>query len=528
MYKLFDKLEDYIIVTTLDDEILYVNEQLLKEIKKSSSELLGKKSSELILFENALLKKEKKGDFEYEEYTFEDSTKRVFRTKKEYLSDEKKEYLIIKRDISKNLEYKTLYYEHKSLLKSIAQGKELFEVLDEIIHSVESKNKNIICSILLLDESEKRLIKGAAPSLPKEYNEKINGMVIGEEVGSCGAAVFKKKRVVVEDISSHKNWQKAKNLAAKYSLKACWSQPILSSKNSVLGSFAIYYKKIKKPTPFDIDLIEDIASIAGIAIEKDQNELRLNQEMKQKLEQQELLVHKSKQAIMGEMLENIAHQWRQPLSIISTYATGILMKRECGIDTKELEKDAFETININAQYLSETIDNFRSYFSSKSEKCSFSIKESLEYTKKLISSRIKSEEVKLIESIEDLSILNYESELIQVFMNIFNNSLDAFTLKNIEKKSRYIHINTYKEDDKFVVIEIVDSANGVDEEIINRIFEPYFTTKHKSCGTGIGLYMVQEIIQRHMGGELLAENSEFTLKDTIYRGLKFKIRLPLK
>jgi len=149
---------------------------------------------------------------------------------------------------SSDSHYLTLYTNHKKLLTYIAKGESVEFVLNEIIKSVESKNTHMICSILILNESKKRLIKCAAPSLPEFYTNKLDNMEIGEKVGSCGAAVYLKERVIVEDISSHENWKYAKKLAESANLRACWSQPFFSSSNQVLGSFAIYYDKPKKPT----------------------------------------------------------------------------------------------------------------------------------------------------------------------------------------------------------------------------------------------------------------------------------------
>ena len=428
------------------------------------------------------------------------------------------------KDSSTDSKYLELYNDYKKLLKYIAQGKPMGFVLNEAIKSVESRNPHMICSILILDESKKRLINCATPSLPLFYTQKLDSMKIGETVGSCGAAVYLKKRVIVDDIQTHENWKFAKSLASKANLHACWSQPFFSSKGEVMGSFAIYYDKPKKPSPFDILLIEDIASITGIAVEKHNYELQEEKNKEKKKQQEQLLMHKTKQSMMGEMLENIAHQWRQPLSVISTCATGILVNKECGIHNNENEKEVLETININAQYLSDTINDFRNFFMSNGDKYHYDILESLEHTFKLNESRLKNEAVKAISCVEKINIYNYKNELTQVLMNIFNNAFDALDVLN--RSDRYIHINIYSQDDN-AVIRIIDSGNGATQDIIDRIFDPYFTTKHQKLGTGIGLYMCKEIIEVHMGGMIEAQNSTFEREGNTYKGLEFTISLPL-
>jgi signal transduction histidine kinase len=528
LYNLFD---DLIIWTDLNDNILKVNKFFLKKIKNKNNNVIGKKQTNFlqILFSSENKQVENySSPSVYEEIIELDGEKNYFRTKKEIIFNTKikrKEILIIRKNITEFKQDIILYEDHKKILEHIAKAKPIEFILAEIINSVEKRNKNILCSILLLDESKKRLIKGSAPSLPAFYNDKINGMEIGEKVGSCGAAVYLKKRVVVEDISIHENWQKAKKIAAKANLCACWSQPFFSSENEVLGSFAIYYNHPRKPTEVDIQVIEDIANITGLAVEKYKNYIKAKKNEEEKIQKEQLLMHKTKLAMMGEMLENIAHQWRQPLSIISTYATGILIKKECGIDTKDIEDEAFENINLNAQYLSNTIDDFRKYLINNKESSHFKVKDALEHTLKLVDSRIKIENIKIIENINEISITNYENELIQVFMNIFNNSIDILTQIENEK-DRYIFIDVDQKEEQ-IIIKISDSGNGTSDTIIKRIFEPYFTTKKQMLGTGIGLYMCQEIIEKHMKGSIKAQNNFIKVDNKVYSGLEFEIIIPL-
>jgi diguanylate cyclase (GGDEF)-like protein/PAS domain S-box-containing protein len=133
----------------------------------------------------------------------------------------------------------------------------------------------MLCSILLLDEEGKHLVKGTSPSLPDFYNEAINGMEIGIGAGSCGTAAFTGKRVIVEDIATHPYWTPFKELGARAGLAACWSQPILSSLNQILGTFAIYHREAHVPVASDIRLIEQSARLASLAIERKQAEIDL-------------------------------------------------------------------------------------------------------------------------------------------------------------------------------------------------------------------------------------------------------------
>lgn len=240
--------------------------------------------------------------------------------------------------------------------------------------------------------------------------------------------------------------------------------------------------------------------------------------------QYELLAQKSKLAAMGEMMENIAHQWRQPLSLITTASSGIKLQKELNILTDEMLNDSIDNIGNSANHLSETIEDFRDFFKPNKEKAYFNLGESLYKTFKLLSSQIENREIEIVEDIKNVNVNSYERELLQVLLNVLNNAKDA--LSKIESE-KYIFIKIYK-DDKYAVIEIKDNAGGIKNDIIERVFEPYFTTKHKSQGTGLGLYMSQEIVTRHIGGILEVVNNTYEYKGFTFTGALFTIKLPLK
>jgi diguanylate cyclase (GGDEF)-like protein/PAS domain S-box-containing protein len=156
---------------------------------------------------------------------------------------------------------------HDALLEMIARGAPLDSILNAIVRQIEAEDKTALCSILLLDEQGKHLLSGAAPSLPAFYNEAIHGVEIGKGVGSCGTAAFLGQRVIVEDIQSHEYWIPYRQLARQANLGSCWSEPIMSSRGKVLGTFAIYHASPKSPLPADIERIGIASSLASIAIE---------------------------------------------------------------------------------------------------------------------------------------------------------------------------------------------------------------------------------------------------------------------
>ncbi|PRM92975.1 hypothetical protein CJ672_01435 [Arcobacter cryaerophilus gv. occultus] len=253
-------------------------------------------------------------------------------------------------------------------------------------------------------------------------------------------------------------------------------------------------------------------------------QITIDKKTKELLEKEAILNQQAKMAAMGEMIENIAHQWRQPLSVISTISSSLKIKREMNIlDDKEFY-EALKNINKTSEHLSNTIDDFRNFFSPNREMNKFYVSQLIKKSKDLIKSRFDKFNIKVIEHIDDIEILSYQNELFQVILNLFSNSIDVLSSSQIEKKIIYIKIY---HDENNLYIEFLDNGGGIKDEFIKRVFEPYFTTKHKSQGTGIGLYMSLQIVTKHLNGEISVRNDTFIENNTPYFGAKFTILLPI-
>ncbi|RXJ79655.1 hypothetical protein CRU86_02710 [Aliarcobacter skirrowii] len=253
-------------------------------------------------------------------------------------------------------------------------------------------------------------------------------------------------------------------------------------------------------------------------------EILVEKKSRDLIEKENLLNHQAKMAAMGEMLENIAHQWRQPLSVISTMATSLKLKQEMKILEDKEFFQSLDIINNASQHLSNTIDDFRNFFSSEKEINKFLISNTIKKSILLLKSSIDKHNITIVEDIEDSELLSYESELMQIILNIISNSIDILKDKNID--SRYIYFKT-KILNNNLIITISDSGGGIDKKILNRVFEPYFTTKHKSQGTGIGLYMSLQIVTKHLHGKLSVKNSSFLQNGVEYFGAEFSINIPI-
>ena len=255
----------------------------------------------------------------------------------------------------------------------------------------------------------------------------------------------------------------------------------------------------------------------------DSLENKIANEVTQNRQKDKILSEQSRFAALGEMIGNIAHQWRQPLSAISTATGNAKIENMLGITTKDSLDDTFNRIDEYTQYLSDTIDDFRNYFKKDKKKKAYFIDEILQTALNISKGSLN--DIRIIQNQVNFKIklIGYPSELMQVFINIFNNAKDVLDEKNLAKK--YLLIAMSKTS-THVIIKIYDNAGGISKDYLSSIFDPYFTTKHKAQGTGIGLYMSKEMIEKHMSGSLTASNRSFDVDGTEYIGACFTVALP--
>ncbi len=244
-------------------------------------------------------------------------------------------------------------------------------------------------------------------------------------------------------------------------------------------------------------------------------------------QQEKMLSHQTKMASMGEMIGNIAHQWRQPLTAISVAAGGIKLNYELDmVDEKEILSELDNIVN-NTQFLSNTIEDFQNFLKDDRSMVHYSINEALDKTTGIVSANLESYEINVIKVFDENIYLNGKlNDLIQVLLNIINNAADILKTFKEPNLKKYILIDAKKQNDN-IVLTVQDSAGGIPDNIIGKIFEPYFTTKHQSQGTGLGLYMSHQIITEGMKGEIKVQNEHFIYEGKEYTGAKFVISFPL-
>ncbi|MEA2028380.1 MAG: PAS domain-containing sensor histidine kinase, partial [Campylobacterota bacterium] len=229
----------------------------------------------------------------------------------------------------------------------------------------------------------------------------------------------------------------------------------------------------------------------------------------------DMLIAQSRHAAMGEMVGMIAHQWRQPLSSISMDANNMLL--DIAMDKLQLSKveEYAQSISNQTQHLSKTIDDFRNFFKPDKLLSTVNIQETLNQTLTIVQDSLKNNDIALNISYESNEKVNvFPRELMQVFVNIINNAKDSLVAH--KPKNPIINIRVYT-DPKYLNIEICDNGDGIKYDILPKVFDPFFSTKDDKIGTGVGLYMSQIIVQKHLNGKLEAHNCN--------QGVCFKIRL---
>jgi len=243
---------------------------------------------------------------------------------------------------------------------------------------------------------------------------------------------------------------------------------------------------------------------------------RINQAVEELNQKNRLLIVQSRQAIMGEMISNIAHQWRQPLNTLGLLAQELQVMYRLGkMNSDYIHTNVKKTME-TVRYMSKTIDDFRFFFRPAKEKEPFRVLEVVEKTISLLQGSFEALRIQtMIEPLDDLQVFGYPNEFSQVLLNILINAKDAIVAREIAEPLVTI---TLQREAEMAVLTVTDNAGGIPDTIMDKIFEPYFTTKGPEQGTGVGLFMCKTIIEKNMNGTLSANN--------VVHGALFRIELP--
>lgn len=265
---------------------------------------------------------------------------------------------------------------------------------------------------------------------------------------------------------------------------------------------------VRKPITNDVELLARVKNALTLKYHldyvKDLNDTldeRIKNEIEKNHKKDLLMQEQTKLATMGEMVGSIAHQWRQPLNALSINIQNLEDDFEDGLINKEFIDEFMYKNKHIVDFMSNTIDDFRNFFRVDKEKVNFSVLGSVRSVVNIQSVILKNNNIKLNIIGEDFFIFGFRNEFSQVIMNIINNAKDAFIEKNIVDREIVIKLDSLK-------ISIEDNAGGIDNEIIEKIFQPYFTTKNHGDGTGMGLYISKMIIEENMNGSLNVKNTD--------------------
>ena len=419
------------------------------------------------------------------------------------------------------------------ILEGIARGEPLNALLEGLTRTIEALLPEMFCSILLLDHGQNCLRVGAAPSLPEFYSAAVDGVAIGPSVGSCGAAAFTRRRVIVSDIQTHPNWETFRPIAEQANLRACWSEPILSFAGRVLGTFAMYYHEPREPAAVELRAIEIAAGLATLAIEHESSRRSLHElnetlerrvaekanrllEFHQRLqsadaqieanqlvrEREAALARSERLATMGQMAAELAHELNQPLFAIANFATvtrqAISGLSNSGSELSDKMQCWVEQIQLQAQRSAEMIRRVLQFVRKDelNREC-LNLNELIRNLSLLLKFGLRNKSIQVdYQLAQDLDPVEVDRVPIeQVLINLVRNAADA--MEDTPPERQKIVVRTFQAETGQVGVAVSDSGHGLSVSQVDRLFEPYFTTKPEGCG--MGLAICRSTIDAHHG-----------------------------
>ncbi len=419
-------------------------------------------------------------------------------------------------DVTERKQTERLLFAERRTLEMIASGDPLPEVLNNLCNAVDDQSPGLISTVLLMDPDGKRLWPVAGPKVPEGYTKIITPLEIGPTVGSCGTAAYRKESVIVSDIANDPLWAPYLDLVLPYGLRACWSRPLLSTEGEVLGTFAMYYREVRSPQERDQRLIERASHVAQIAIERQrahealENAYRaLQLEMSERRRAEEAfrraqadLAHGNRVMTMGELTASIAHEVNQPLAAVVTNGNACLRWLSASPPDLDEARQAVIRLVRDGTRAADIVSRIRSLFrKAKSEKDDVNLNDIVREMGVLLRGEAHRHGVSIVTDLAaDLPTVQADRvQLQQVMMNLIMNGIDA--MKPVTDWPRELLIQSRVFESDHVFCGVQDSGVGASPEQLDRIFQPFFTTK--SEGIGMGLSISRSIIEAH-GGKMWA------------------------
>jgi PAS domain S-box-containing protein len=454
------------------------------------------------------------------------------------------------------------------LLEMIARGDPLPATLDKLVRLIEAQLEGGCCTVMLLNPDGVTVHSAAGPSMPRDYLAALNGLPIGPAAGSCGTAMFRKETVIVSDILNDPLWAPYRNAAAHYGLRACWSMPILLDRDTVLGSFAMYYHEVREPNDDDRRLIHTATHLAGIAIARTRREEELqrhrghleelvaartaelrqakedaehvNEELSTALENlsmtQEELVRRDKLAALGALVAGVAHELNTPIGNSLTMASS--MSERTAALRRDLEgglrksvlaayleqaTSADEVVLRNLNRAAALVDSFKriAVDGGSSQRSRFMLGDVVAELMQSVQGEVRQRELELIEDVDHwLEMDSYPGLLTQALRHLIDNSLlHGFDGRNNGHGHGTITLSAHDSGNGEIAITLSDTGVGIAPEILPKIYDPFFTTRMGAGGSGLGLYITHNIVTGVLGGRIDAASAPG-------HGASFMLRLP--
>jgi PAS domain S-box-containing protein len=410
------------------------------------------------------------------------------------------EYLGTVIDVTEPKRAEALRDGESRILEMIARDAPLEEILEKLVLVVEAQFAGLLCSVLLLNEDGQHARHGAAPSLPKAYAKAIDGLSIGPTAGSCGTAMYRREPVVVTDILQDPLWEAYRDVAEPYGFRACWSTPIVAHSGGTLGSFAMYYREPRSPSPAETRALKLATHLAGIAIER-----KLAREERERLRRAQAdLAHINRVTTMGELTASLAHEVNQPIAAAVTNAKTCL--RWLTRDQPDVEEGRAAAMRIvkDGTRAAEIVKRIRLLFKKGTPE-----RESVEVNEVIreMTVLLRSEAARYVVSIRtelaaDIpQVIADRVQLQQVLLNLMINGIEA--MKDADGR-RELAIKSERAETEQVLVSVNDTGVGLPAQQADQLFNAFFTTKPH--GTGMGLSISRSIVESH-GGRLWAANN---------------------
>jgi len=448
-------------------------------------------------------------------------------------------------------------------LDLLVKGKPLYDVLSQLIHSMEMSTPGLKCSVMLLNEKSNTLSPFIGPSLPAEFLAILEELSVDIDSGCCGAAVCSRQPMYAENIELHPNWSRYAKVANRCEIKACWSQPIISIEGHVFGTFSMYFSEPKTPEQDDKESLEYEAKIIALILERNHNidqlhdanilleqrvaertkeltetNILLSKALSQRNDIRKQLLEKENLASLGTMMSSLTHEISTPTGVAITAASYM----------RDLLKESRESFNNNALKRAELIKVYQNAIESAEI-----IERNLVQSTHLISSfkRLSvdqhSRETRLINMCEyldnillslkpnlkrtqhkfcididpDLSFISSAGAISQIITNLIQNSLQhGFAQSTGGQVDIKVQLLTEQFGDPIAQIVYSDNGKGMSEQTLAGLYEPFYTTARDKGGSGLGMHICHNLVFKELVGHIVC-------KSKLNEGVTFTITFPV-